>query len=80
MGGININTLAIGVVSASLLAYIVRLLLQWRRLSHVPGPFWAAFSKFWLVWQSLKGGQPISFKKANEKYGKQPCAQQSSLR
>jgi hypothetical protein len=69
MGSIDRATLAIGVLSASLLAYIVRLTLQWRRLSHVPGPLSAALSKAWMVKESLKGRQPISFKEVNDKYG-----------
>ncbi|KAF1845545.1 cytochrome P450 [Cucurbitaria berberidis CBS 394.84] len=65
----NSATLAIGLASASLCAYLVHLVLQWRRLSHVPGPFWAALSKGWMVRESLKGRQPISFKDVNDKYG-----------
>ncbi|KAI0120747.1 cytochrome P450 [Hypoxylon sp. NC0597] len=42
---------------------------QWYRLSHVPGPFWAAFSKYWMVKESLKGRQPTAFKEATDKYG-----------
>jgi len=70
MGGFDRAALVVGVVSASLLAYLVRLVLQWRRLSHVPGPFWAAFTKGWLARESLKARQPITFKKVNEKYGR----------
>ncbi|KAF2826799.1 cytochrome P450 [Ophiobolus disseminans] len=69
MGAIDSATLALGVASAALLAYLVRLVLQWRRLSHVPGPFWAGLTKGWLARESLKARQPISFKKVNEKYG-----------
>jgi hypothetical protein len=66
-------TLAIGVVSAALCAYLVRLVLQWRRLSHVPGPFFASISKAWMVRESLRGRQPISFKEVNDKYGGSRC-------
>jgi hypothetical protein len=62
-------TLAIGMVSAALLTYLVRLVLQWRRLSHVPGPLFASLSKGWMVKESLKGRQPTSFKEVNDKYG-----------
>lgn len=79
MGEIDRPTLAIGLLSASLLAYLVHLVLQWRRLSHVPGPFWAAISKGWMVRESLKGRQPISFKEANDKYGAL-CAPQLFVR
>ncbi|KAH7079455.1 cytochrome P450 [Paraphoma chrysanthemicola] len=62
-------TLAIGVVCASLLAYLVRLVRQWRRLAHVPGPFWASLSKGWMVRESLKMRQPTTFKELNDTYG-----------
>jgi hypothetical protein len=62
-------TLAIGVLSALVVAYLVRLVLQWRRLSHVPGPFWASLTKGWMVKESIRGRQPISFKEVNDKYG-----------
>jgi hypothetical protein len=61
---------AAGGLSASLmLAYLVHSLFLWYRLSHVPGPFWAAFSKYWMVRESLKGRQPTAIKEANDKYG-----------
>jgi hypothetical protein len=72
-------TLAIGVVCASLLAYLVRLVLQWRRLAHVPGPFWAALSKAWMVRESLKMRQPTSFKELNDKYGDSTCFSPSRM-
>jgi hypothetical protein len=46
-----------------------QMLVQWYRLSHVPGPFWAAFSKYWMVKESLKGRQPTAIKEANDRYG-----------
>ncbi|KAF2261392.1 cytochrome P450 [Lojkania enalia] len=58
-----------GLVSAAILAYLVSTLWQWYRLSHVPGPFWAAFSKFWMVKESLKGRQPAAIKEVTDKYG-----------
>jgi hypothetical protein len=61
--------LLIGVLAASLVAYLVRLVFQWRRLSHVPGPFWASLSRGWMVVHSIKGCQPTSFKHVNDIYG-----------
>ncbi|RSL52120.1 hypothetical protein CEP53_008193 [Fusarium sp. AF-6] len=49
--------------------FLVDSLRSWYRLSHVPGPFWAGFSKAWMVRQSLKGTQPYAIQAANEKYG-----------
>ncbi len=59
-------------VTATVLAALLlwETLRAWSRLSHVPGPFWAGFSKYWMVSQSLKGQQPYAIQKANEKYGK----------
>jgi hypothetical protein len=69
MSSIDSTTIAIGVLGAALLAYVVHVALQWRRLSHVPGPLSAALSKGWMVRESLKSRQPISFKEVNDKYG-----------
>jgi hypothetical protein len=59
-------------------AILVQTLVQWYRLSHVPGPFWAAFSKAWMVRESLKGRQPQSIKAANDKYG--TCLEGGNMR
>lgn len=64
--GTAILTAAIGLV----ILFIADSLRVWYRLSHVPGPFWAAFSKAWMVRQSFKGRQPYAIQEANEKYGK----------
>ncbi|KAF2467480.1 cytochrome P450 [Lindgomyces ingoldianus] len=62
-------TVAIGLLSTLVLAYVVHIILQWYRLSHIPGPFWAAFSKGWMVKESLKGRQPTAIKEVTDKYG-----------
>lgn len=56
-------------LGAALFAWAARIFYQWHRLSHVPGPFWAAFSKYWMVKESLKGRQPTAFKEVTDKYG-----------
>jgi hypothetical protein len=56
-------------LGASLLAYISYAFVQYRRLSHIPGPWYAAVSKVWMVWTSLQGRQPDAFKDVGEKYG-----------
>ena len=48
---------------------LVDMLRAWYRLSHVPGPFLASLSKYWLVSHSLKGNQPYAIQAANQKYG-----------
>lgn len=62
-------TVAIGVLGVLGLAYLTNIVLQWYRLSHIPGPWWAAFSKAWMVKESLKGRQPTAIKEVTDKYG-----------
>ena len=66
LSGIGI---AATVVGLTVVLFLVDTLRTWSRLSHIPGPFWAAFSKYWMVRQSLKGQQPYAIQEANEKYG-----------
>ncbi|KAH8898627.1 cytochrome P450 [Thozetella sp. PMI_491] len=63
------NTIVTGIVSFVVALFLANALRSWYRLSHVPGPFWAAFSKYWMVSYSLKGLQPFAIQEANEKYG-----------
>ncbi|KAK3385839.1 cytochrome P450 [Podospora didyma] len=63
-------TIAAATIGTLLLAaYLAQTLFAWYRLSHIPGPRWAAFSKYWMVKESLKRRQPFAFKEANDKYG-----------
>lgn len=60
----------VGLVCVLLLAaYVIRTIQVWYRLSHIPGPFLAGFSRFWLLKQSLQRRQADAFKEANDKYG-----------
>ncbi|KNG49861.1 cytochrome p450 [Stemphylium lycopersici] len=54
---------------AIVLAYIAHTAWQWYRLSHIPGPFAASLSSFWMVRHSLKGTLPFKTKEAIDKYG-----------
>ena len=66
----NYNSLiAIGVPTALLLTYLIRVALQWYRLSHIPGPFWASISTYWIISKSLKGQLPRATKELTDKYG-----------
>lgn len=56
----------VGVVASLYVSYT---LYSWYRLSHVPGPFWAGFSRYWSVRELINGRQPHAFKEANDKYG-----------
>lgn len=57
-------------LGTALLAFVVHRAFLWYRLSHIPGPFWAAFSKYWMVTTSLRGRQPTAIKEVTDKYGK----------
>ncbi len=63
-------TVASWLLGAAVATFLLRTVMQWYRLSHVPGPFWAAFSKYWMVKQSLRGRQPTAIKEVNDKYGR----------
>lgn len=63
------KTVILGFITALIVGYSIRAWHEWRRLSHVPGPFVAAFTKLWLVFQSSKRRQPYAFKEANDRYG-----------
>lgn len=56
-------------ITTFLVAYCAHTWYAWRRLSHIPGPFFAAFTKLWMVRQSMKRRQPYAFKQANDRYG-----------
>lgn len=59
-----------GAVAGTLAAlFLARALRAWYRLSHVPGPFWCGFSKYWMVRESLKGRQPYAIQEVVEEYG-----------
>ncbi|KAF2996861.1 hypothetical protein E8E13_004378 [Curvularia kusanoi] len=50
-------------------AYISYSFVSWYRLSHVPGPFWAGLTSFWLIREVLFGRQPITLRDVTNKYG-----------
>ncbi|KAL1801682.1 hypothetical protein ACET3X_002024 [Alternaria dauci] len=63
------SLLTIGVPTVLLLTYLARVALQWYRLSHIPGPFFASISSLWMVKQSLSGHLAQSLKELTDKYG-----------
>ena len=67
-------TPVVALFTFAIAVFLADRLRSWYRLSHVPGPFWAAFSKHWLVRHSLEGRQPYAIQEANEKYG-EPASQ-----
>lgn len=44
--------------------------LSWRRLRHIPGPRWAALSKWWMLRNTLGGHMHLATKEACKQYGK----------
>jgi cytochrome P450 len=67
--GLSWTTLALGIGGLVTVLLMSDTLRSWYRLRHVPGPNWAAFSKYWMVSASLKGNQPYAIYEANQKYG-----------
>ena len=49
--------------------YLTKWFWAWRRLQHIPGPFWASFSNVWLAWHARRGTLPFAIKDATDKYG-----------
>lgn len=52
-----------------LIGYIAYTVWQWHRLSHIPGPFIAGWSKLWMIKEGLKGRQLFSLHKVTDQYG-----------
>jgi len=53
------------------LSYLVgKTLWDWYRLRHIPGPFWAGFSKLWLLKHTWDGSMYMVSADACIKYGK----------
>ncbi|KAK0649881.1 cytochrome P450 [Cercophora newfieldiana] len=57
------------IAGALIAVFLVHTLSVWYRLSHIPGPPWAALSKYWMVKEALKGQQPVAFQQATNQYG-----------
>ncbi|KAH6629589.1 cytochrome P450 [Boeremia exigua] len=49
--------------------YIAYSIWSWHRLSHIPGPFWAAWTKFWIIRESYFGRQPTTLRDVTDRYG-----------
>ena len=58
------------IAGALVAVYFIHAFSVWYQLSHIPGPRWAALSKYWMVKEALKGRQPVAFKQATDRYGK----------
>ncbi|KAJ4989638.1 benzoate 4-monooxygenase cytochrome p450 [Stagonosporopsis vannaccii] len=49
--------------------YLAYSVWSWHRLSHIPGPFWAPFTKFWIIRESFLGRQPTTLRDVTDQYG-----------
>ncbi|KAL2157261.1 hypothetical protein VTH06DRAFT_6301 [Thermothelomyces fergusii] len=48
---------------------IVRSVWQWRRLAHIPGPFYAGFTKLWIFREAMLMRLPTTFHEMGKTYG-----------
>lgn len=53
--------------------FAVQTLRTWYRLRHVKGPFWAGFSKVWLIRAVSSGNMHWEFANVNKRYGELFC-------
>jgi hypothetical protein len=59
------------VVILAVAAYVsVSGVLQWQRLKHIPGPSGVAWSKWWMLRNTLGGNMHLALEGASETYGK----------
>ncbi|KAH6691663.1 benzoate 4-monooxygenase cytochrome P450 [Plectosphaerella plurivora] len=52
-----------------LLVFLAQVYRHWYRLKHIPGPRWAAFSKAWMLRNTLSGNMHLALKRACDDYG-----------
>jgi hypothetical protein len=72
LDSVSITTFVRAVLALSLASFLAHSFYEWYRLSHIPGPFWASLSKFWMLRQSLKGRMHSALKDVTDKYGQFP--------
>ena len=60
---------AVLIPGAFVAIYLIHSVSVWYRLSHIPGPRWAGFSRYWAFKKALKGPQTAAFKEESDKYG-----------
>jgi len=60
-----LGLLIVGSVTSS----VARRIYAWYRLRHIKGPFWASFSRWWLVQHVSGGTMHTDLLEVNEKYG-----------
>jgi hypothetical protein len=65
---VSVQLLLVALLGLSVYSLTQRF-IAWRRLKHIPGPFWASFSNLWLAWHAYRGTLPWAIKDASDKYG-----------
>ncbi|KAH6845850.1 cytochrome P450 [Chaetomium sp. MPI-CAGE-AT-0009] len=50
-------------------AFVLHAIWQWRRLSHIPGPFTAGFSKIWIFREAIRLRLPAAYEEMGKRYG-----------
>ena len=62
-------SLILGALISVLSCYLIHTIWTWKRLAHIPGPFWPSLSKLWLANLAFRGKQPFALKRVNDVYG-----------
>jgi hypothetical protein len=57
------------IIALVLLVFLAQVYRDWYRLKHIPGPRWAAFSKAWMLRNTLSGSMHLALKRACDVYG-----------
>ncbi|GFG26524.1 pisatin demethylase [Aspergillus udagawae] len=65
---VSVQVLFVALLGLSVVSLAQRF-IAWRRLSHIPGPFFASFSNLWLAWHAHRGTLPWAIKDVTDKYG-----------
>jgi hypothetical protein len=63
------STFILSFIAILILAYVAQTFYQWKRLSHIPGPFWASLSRFWLFSQAWNERVHVAVRDVCEEYG-----------
>ncbi|CRK38888.1 hypothetical protein BN1708_016685 [Verticillium longisporum] len=67
--GPHLLTLSLLVSAGMLLSLLAHVYRAWYRLRHIPGPRWAAFSKWWMLRNTLSGKMHLALKRACDEHG-----------
>lgn len=66
----NHHTVLLAILASLLLALGFVLAAPWLHLRNIPGPLWAAYTRFWLVKVLASGESAAKFVDVNKTYGK----------